>query len=257
MVHKHSSTQVTSKDWGLVLFWVLSLALIFCTRTAQAINPIHESAYDLIPTTNYKAATTLSAGLNVRSNADKIYEVPLGIALRATPRIELGAKLETNWGDVHDHAPLLICGVKWLTLKQTSIQADFLFGINNANGSQGNKGLAFSTYYKFQYASWLSSGLSGRLGFMEALVSEDALMAMEFGFYPALNFNSALTFEMGLITSSQSKNFENHLAMDLQPALRVGFDRVSWVETAIALGLAGNRKEDFRLMVSIIHGIGR
>ena len=145
----------------------------------------------------------------------------------------------------------MVFGVKWLTVKHTSVQADLMVGTNLNTG----KGLAISTYHKFQYLPWFSAPLAVRVGFMEALVERDALMSMEIGYYPTLAAAHTLALECGIIGSSQTKGFEDFLAMDLQPALRVKFGRQSELVTALAIGLAGNNQEEMRVKVVINHGI--
>ena len=229
---------------------VTLLALAAGFRIGFALNPIHESSYNLIPSGNFENATTLSVGAYVRSRNTSIYEIPVALALEAGPRVELGARLQGEAGDVRDHLPYMVFGVKWLTLHHTSVQADLLVGTS----FDGGKGFAISTHHKFTYSSWFSSRLSTRLGFMEALVAEDALMAMEAGFYPTLTVARALSLELGLIGSSQTTGFERYLAIDMQPALRVNFARDSMLETAVALGLAGDHKEELRAKAVVIHG---
>ena len=92
------------------------------------------------------------------------------------------------------------------------------------------------------------------MGFLEPLVADHALAAFEAGWYPVLMPGRPLSFELGLIGSSQTRDFENHLAMDLQPALIVGFGRHSRLMAAVALGLAGDAKERLRAKAQIDHG---
>lgn len=79
-------------------------------------------------------------------------------------------------------------------------------------------------------------------------------MAFETGFYPTLALGRPLSLELGLIGSSQTKGFEPNLAMDLQPALNVGFARESTLQAAVALGLAGAHKEEMRVKLTLNHG---
>lgn len=216
-----------------------------------ALNPIHEASYNLVPSSNFQCATTLSGGAYVHSQTTSTFDMPVAIALQATPRVELGARLQSRWGDVEDNLPYLIFGVKWLTLKHTSVQADLMIGTNLNTG----KGFSISTHHKFQYFSWFSAPLVTHFGFMEAMVDRDALMAMEIGYYPTLAVARNLALECGLISSSQTNGFEDYLAMDLQPALRVKFGHQSELVTALAIGLAGRMREKMRAKVVINYGI--
>jgi hypothetical protein len=229
---------------------VTLMTLVTAMGIGFALNPIHEGSYNLVPGGNFKANTTLSTGVIVRSQTTSLFEIPLGIAMKATPRVELGARLQTQWGDHRDLIPYMVFGVKWRTLHATSVQADLLLGNNFDNG----KGFSIGTYKQIAFSSWFHTGFTSRVGFMEALVDNDALMALEAGFYPTLVVTRGLSLEVGMIGSSQTTDFEPYLAIDLQPALRVGYSQDSMVETAVALGLAGDHKEELRVKVAIIHG---
>jgi hypothetical protein len=153
-------------------------------------------------------------------------------------------------GGAGDHVPYLVFGVKWLTRTQTSFQADLLVP---ANVDQG-KGFALSSHHRFHHFSEVDSRLALRLGFMEALVEDDAVAAFEAGWYPSLMAGRPLSLELGLIGSSQTRDFEGNLAMDIQPALIVNFHRGSSLKAAVAFGLAGDRKEQMRVKVQLDHG---
>jgi hypothetical protein len=229
---------------------VTLLCLGAAFRIGFALNPIHESSYNILPSGLYPSQVTLGIGAYVQSQDNSVFHAPVSVALQAGPRVELGAGLKTTWGDDEDHIPYMVFGVKWLALSHTTFQADILVGTGHNEG----KGLSFATHHRFQYASSFYSRLAVRIGFMEALVDDDALLAFETAFYPTLVLARSLSLELGIIGSSQTKDFERHLAMDLQPALKVAFARSSFVETAVALGLAGDRKEDLRVKVAVIHG---
>ena len=230
---------------------VTLVAMAVALRIGFALNPIHEASYNLVPEGNFQSATTLSGGVIIHSQQTSVYEMPLAIALKANPRVELGARFQTRWGDVDNNVPYMIFGVKALTIRHTSVQADLLVGTKFDAG----KGFSISSYHKYQFTSWCFGRLASRLGFMDALVQEDALMAFEAAFYPTVTITRSVAVECGMIGSSQTKGFERYLAMDIQPALRVNFGRDSMIETAVALGLAGDRKEEMRVKVAINHGI--
>ena len=87
------------------------------------------------------------------------------------------------------------------------------------------------------------------MGFMDALVRDDALMALEAAWYPTLSVARPMSLEMGLIASSQTSHFNDYFAFDLKPALQVHMGRERMVETAVYLGLAGEHREDLRVQV--------
>ena len=158
--------------------------------------------------------------------------------------------MQTVWGSADDHVPYLVFGMKWMTKTQTSFQADLLVPANVDHG----KGFSLASHHRFHHMAILDSRLALRTGFMEALVDEDALMSFEGGWYPTLLPGGPLVLELGLIGSSQTKDFEGNLAMDIQPAIIVNFRRNSWLEAAAALGLAGDHKEEMRAKVLLTHG---
>jgi hypothetical protein len=228
----------------------VTLMLLAALGAAEAFNPIHEASYSLEPRGNFASGTTLSIGAIIDSRSTDVWAVPASIALKASSRVELGAGIKTVWGEVGDHVPYLVFGVKWQTHRTTGFQADLLIPANTGNG----KGFSLASHHRFHYGSVFSSRLAARLGFMEALVAEDALMAFEIGFYPALEVARPLSLELGLIGSSQTEEFEGNLAMDIEPALQVAFARDSFLRAGVALGLAGDRKEEMRAKIVLIHG---
>jgi hypothetical protein len=221
-----------------------------CLSAAFAFNPIHEASYNLEPRGNFQSGATLSLAGIIDSRNTGVWQVPASVALRVTPRMELGLGLKTNWGGGDDHVPYLVFGAKWLSPGQTSYQADLLVPANSSAG----KGFSLASHHRFGYGSNFSARFAARIGFMEALVTDDALMAFETGFYPTLSFGSGLSLECGLIGSSQTKDFEPNFALDLQPAVNVGFARASTLQAAVALGLAGDRKEEMRVKLTVNHG---
>lgn len=220
-----------------------------CSGTAHAFNPIHEASYNLEPRGNFSGPTLLLGGI-IDSRNTGAFRIPLSFALKAAPRLELGAGIKTVWGNGEDHVPYLVFGIKWLTPGQTSFQADLLVPANSGY----NTGFSLASHHRFGHARRLSSRLAVRLGFLEALVSDDALLAFETGFYPAFSVGNGLSLEAGLIGSSQNEDFEPNFALDLQPAVNVGFARSSSLQAAVALGLAGDHKEEMRVKLSITHG---
>jgi hypothetical protein len=144
----------------------------------------------------------------------------------------------------------MVFGVKFLPRGQTTFQADLLVPANIKN----DKGFSLATHHRFYYGGIFSSRLAARIGFMEALVRDNALMAFEGAFYPTLAVGRSLSLEVGLIGSSQTRYFERNLAMDVQPGLIVSFARAATLQACVALGLAGDRKEEMKAKVLLNHG---
>ena len=216
-----------------------------------AFNRIHSASYDLEPAGNHPQRAYLSvAGIVDARNTD-VWGVPVSLALRASPQVEFGGGIQTAWGSgVGDHVSYLVFGVKWQARTRTSFQADLLVPADADNG----KGFSLASHHRFHHAAILDSRLALRVGFMEALADRDAVAAFEAGWYPMLMPQGPLGFEFGMIGSSQTRDFEGHLAMDLQPALVANFRRNSSLRTAVALGLAGDDKEKMRIKVQFDHG---
>lgn len=230
---------------GLLVFLPPALGL----SPLWALNPIHTATYNLVPRGKYASSAVLSVGGVVDSRRDDIFQVPFSFALEAGSRAELGAGLKTQWGSgADDHIPYMVFGAKYLLTGATTLQGDLLLGVNVASG----KGFSMGVHHKEGHGSLLFSRFTGRLGFMEALVEEDALMALEAGWYPTLSIVRPLSLECGLVASSQTTNFNDYFALDLKPALQVHIGRESVVETGIYLGLAGERREDMRVQVAVI-----
>jgi len=87
---------------------VTLLALMTVFRIGFALNPIHESSYNLIPSGNFESATTLSVGAYVRSQNTSVWYVPVALAMRVAPRVELGARIQTEVGDAQRFDGLLL-----------------------------------------------------------------------------------------------------------------------------------------------------
>lgn len=217
----------------------------------SAFNPIHGASYDLEPAGNRPHTLHLAAAGILDSRSTDRWEVPFSLSLRASPRVELGGGIRTEWGSGTDgHLPYLVFGAKFLARTGTSFQGDLLVP---AAGNRG-KGFSLAALHRFRHAAWLDSRLAVRFGFMDALVRNDALAAFEAGWYPALRPGGPLAFELGLIGSSQTRDFEGNLAMDLQPALDVAYRRRGNLKVAVALGLAGDRKEELRVKAQLDQG---
>ncbi|MDB5049988.1 MAG: hypothetical protein JWO30_3059 [Fibrobacteres bacterium] len=225
-------------------------AMAAVLQSVFAFNPIHESSYNLEPRGMFPSGVNLSVAGIIDSRSTDVWAVPVSIAVKASRQVELGAGLKTDWGEVDDHIPYLVFGVKFLTRSQTTFQADLLVPAHVSNG----KGFSLASHHRFGYGSIFSTRFAARVGFMEALVDDDALLAFETAFYPTLALGRSLSLELGLIGSSQTKDFEGHLAMDLQPGLSVAFARASNLQVSVAVGLAGDRKEEMKTKVLLNHG---
>lgn len=234
----------------MAAFSILPALLCVAPPPAAAFNPVHESSYNLEPRGMFAAGTTLSAAGIIDSRNTGVFLIPVSAAVAVAKQVELGTGVKTDWGDVDDHVPYLVFGAKFLTPGQTTFQADFLVPA----AAHAGKGLSLASHHRFFYGGPLSGRFAARVGFMEALVHDDALLAFETAFYPTLSFGSGLSLELGLIASSQTKYFEDNLALDLQPGLLIGGGRGTSVEACVALGMAGDHKEEMRVKVLVNHG---
>lgn len=227
---------------------ILASGLALAADTS-AFNRIHDASYDPEPAGIRPRPATLSVAAFVDARNTGVWHVPVALAFRALPELEFGAGLKTAWGGEEDHVPYLAFGAKWQTRSRTGFQADLLVPTN------GNReyGLSLASLMRFHHFQALDSRLALRLGFLDAL-ADRTLAAFEAGWYPVLLPGGPLSLELGLIGSSQTRDFEGHLGIDLQPALIVGFGRHSRLMAAAALGLAGDHKEHLRAKAQIDHG---
>lgn len=216
-----------------------------------AFNPIHDASYDLEPSGVRPQTLHLSGAAIIDARNTDIWRIPVSLSFRASPAVELGAGIQTAWGSgTNEHVPFLVFGGKWQSRTRTSYQADLLVP---AYGDR-DFGLSLAAVSRFHHFEILDSRLAVRLGFLNALVADHALAAFEAGWYPVLMPGRPLSIELGLIGSSQTRDFESHLAMDLQPALIVAFGRHSRLIAGAAVGLAGDAKEELRAKAQIDHG---
>ncbi len=228
------------------------LGLVACLPApALPLNPIHEGTYGVLPRGKSLASTTFSIAAILDSRDDELWRVPVSLALEAGDRAELGAGLKTQWGEGADRTiPYLVFGGKYRLSPATSLEGDLLLGADRS----GDKGFSFTVHHRAGHGRRLFSRLVGKAGFMEAFVRDDALMALEGAWYPTLAPARPLSLELGLIASSQTSDFDAHFALDFQPALLVHTGRESVVATAVALGLAGDNREDLRVKVAVVQG---
>jgi len=236
------------RNRGVTLILAAWLAL---PSAVGAFNPVHDASYDLEPAGVRPQQLHLSGAAIIDARNTDVWGIPVSLAFRASPSVELGAGIRTAWGSgTDDHVPFLVFGGKWQSRSRTSYQADLLVP---AHGDR-DLGLSLAAVSRFHHFEALDSKLALRLGFLEALTDDHALAAFEAGWYPILMPGRPLSFELGLIGSSQTRDFEGHLAMDIQPALIVAFGRHSRLMAGAALGLAGEYKERLRAKVQIDHG---
>jgi hypothetical protein len=231
------------------LYATLSLAASLAGG-ALALNPIHDASYNLVPRGKFASRAVFSVAGAVDSRSDGAWSLPFSLNLEPVPRAELGAGLKTHWGDAGSHIPYLALGGKYLLSGATTLQGDVLLGIDRGAG----KGFSLGLHHREGHGGRLFSRFTGRFGFMEALVRDDALMALEAAWYPTLSITRPLSLEMGLVASSQTENFDRYFAFDLKPALQVHMGRERMVESAVYLGLAGDNREDLRAQVAVIYG---
>lgn len=217
---------------------------------AFGLNPIHEASYNLVPRGKFAASGFFSIAGILDSRVDNFWMIPFSLALEASPKVELGAGIKTQWGAASDdHVPYLVFGGKYMLTGATTLQGDLLLGANINRG----KGFTIGLHHKEGHGRRLYSRITGRLGFMEALVEQDALLALETAWYPTWQVVRPLSIECGVIASSQTTDFNDHFALDLKPALQVHMGRESMVESAVTMGLAGERREELRVQVTVIY----
>ena len=226
----------------------VTLGAVLAAQCAWGLNPIHESSYNLLPRGKFASSFTVDVG-GITSSGSDVFEVPFSLSLEATPRLEFGAGLKTGWAGSEDHIPWIVFGAKYLARGGTTFMGDLILGANSPG-----KGFALGAHHRFAHARRFYTRATGKLGFMEALTDNDALMAFEAAAYPTVNIVRPLSLELGFITSSQTEDFNDNFALDMQPALLVHIGGESVVEAAATVGLAGERREDLRIKVVVIYG---
>jgi hypothetical protein len=214
------------------LYATLALAAALAPG-APALNPVHDASYSLVPRGKHASTAVASVAGAVDSRADDRWAVPLSLSLEAGRRAELGAGLKTQWGSAAgDHVPYLVFGAKYLLTGATTLHGDLLLGAVRGAG----KGFFLGLHHREGHGSRLFS------------------RSLEAAWYPTLAIVRPLSLEMGLVASSQTTSFNDYFALDLKPALQVHIGRESVVESAVYVGLAGERREDLRAQVTVIYG---
>ncbi len=215
-----------------------------------ALNPIHESSYSVLPRGKYNSAFTVQAGTYFHAENSPSFDLPIAFTLSGSDKLEIGVGLKTRWVDVPDNVPYMVFGAKLALDRSTSLHVDMLLSTDR----RSDRGLTLGMHHLFASSGQFFSRLTAKAGFLDHLVANDALMAMEVAWYPTLRLMGPLSAELGIIASSQTTGFEDYLAIDLQPGLIVHIGPESVVETLITLGLAGDRKEDLRVKVAVVRG---
>jgi len=244
------ANEVSTKRSARVGQWAIWL-LAFCViggSQALALNPIHESVYSAYPSSLSHGEPSLHLAAIIPEGGDWV-EIPAALSFGIGASAELGAGLKTIWGNDGDHIPYFVLGGQLALTSRSSLGLHLLF---DANGGKNN-GLTFTGDKRIGHGRKLYSELHARLGFMEALVTDDALMAFEGQWIPSLILLPNVTLQCGVVASSQTKHFNDFFALDLEPGVRVPTGRESAVVTTFTLGLAGEHRTDFRAKVAAVH----
>jgi hypothetical protein len=213
---------------------------------AFALNPIHESTYSAYPQVLTRGKGAMHAAVIVPKGADGL-SLPIGAALSLAPNFELGAGLKAYLGDNSDISHLAFGG-QYGVSGRTTMGLHLLVDMNGGD----SHGLTAAFYRQGSLAPSIATGLSLRLGFLDALVSPDALCAFEAGYALRILLAHGVSLGAGLVGSSQTSDFNDHFALDLEPEVRVGTGRNSAVATILTFGLAGERRESMRVKVGWI-----
>lgn len=222
----------------------LTLGIVSLTNVAHALNPIHESTYLAYGGGLSQGMPTLHAAFIVPSGGDVI-DIPIGQSLALGPRFEIGGGLKTQWGGADDLIPAIVFGGQIAVSSRSALGLHFLMsthggdynGLTGVWHTRGGLGRKVSTDFDF------------RLGFLDALVDGNALCAMELSYGLKLHVTRGVSLLGGLVASSQTKSFNDHFALDVEPGVHVGTGRNSGVQTVVTLGLAGERRETMRVKV--------
>jgi len=213
------------------------------TIPAQAFNSIHFNSYNLVPTSIYFTTLNLSSGLYLEPNEPTTFSLPVSAVLNLAHDFELGAGIKTHWGRRSESITHIVMGTKIGLTGYSFIQADLLLATqNSANGFSitylkiTNVTAKFINYSQFKF------------GLMNHFAS-DALLAFEAGFYPTLKIVKPIGLQLGFVSSSQSAQFENNLAIDFLPTLLVNVANATELSVSLVMGLAGNHQSDLALHV--------
>jgi hypothetical protein len=221
---------------------LLSISQLF------SLNLIHDASYQLFPRIIGNKSGFVSVGALFNPSSDGNLAVPISGGLFFSPNIEIGAGLKTNWINTDNHIPHGVAGLRYKLKNRWILNGDILFPLSSGNET----GISLGVQKQSQYHKRFYTYLTGKLGFMQGLAMDDALMAFEVAYYPTLKIFSPIYLEMGIIASSQTKNFEDYLAIDIQPGVRVPVARGAILQATCTYGLAGKQKEDARFNLIMI-----
>ncbi len=221
--------------------------LFFSSLPIYALNPIHDASYQLVHRIIGNKDGFVSVGTLFNPRAPGDLHIPVSGGLIFGPDVEIGLGIKTQWIEVGDKILHGVVGVRYRIKRNLILNADILVPLTSGHET----GLSFGFQKQSWYHKRFFTYFTGRLGFLDAL-ADDALAAFEIAYYPTIKIFSPIYLEMGIIGSSQTNQFEEHLAIDLQPGVRVPIGRSNLLHTSCSYGLAGDRKEEARFNVIII-----
>jgi hypothetical protein len=224
-----------------------SIVLVFAASSVLALNPIHESTYLAYASGLSQGEPTLHVAAIIPKGGETV-GLPLGLSLALGSRLEIGGGVKTQWGGGGNPLAAFVFGAQYGLSGRTALGLHLLLDADNGD----NQGLTLTWHQRGGLSRKISTEADLRLGLLDALVENKALFALEGSYGLALAITRGVGLQVALITSSQTKQFNDHFALDLEPGLRVGTGRQSAVETVFTVGLAGERREDFRVKVGWI-----
>ncbi len=226
------------------LAFYLTAGLAVLTSKALALNPIHESTYLAYGGGLSQGMPTLHAAFIVPPGGDVLH-IPIGLAFALGRSFEIGGGLKTQWGGSDDLIPAVTFGGQFAVTNQSALGLHFLL---STHGGDYN-GLTAVWHTRGGLGRKVSTDFDFRLGFLEALTDGNALCAMELSYGLKLHVTHGVSLLGGLVASSQTTQFNDHFALDVEPGVHVGTGRQSGVQTVVTLGLAGERRETMRVKV--------
>ncbi len=233
----------TVLPWSRLLLLAAILLLVAQNHTWAFVN-LHDASYHANPEKLLAPQTALHVAGIIDGEGNGHLTIPVAFSLALNRHWELGAGVRSQWIDVENHLPHAQFGLRY-SAAGSILEADLWLGLD-----ESENGLALSYGIAQSMSSRFALYYQAKIGFMPQFVYNDALLGFELSATPAFRVGRSLQIVWGFDLGSQSNDFEKFLAIDMEPGLWIPLGSDGRLALSVALGLAGNFKEDVRFRLA-------
>jgi hypothetical protein len=167
--------------------------------------------------------------------------IPINTQIAINDYWEFGGKIFFTTNDkLETIQTFMDGGVKYRLREYATLEADFLFGINNNEGG----GLVFSYAQLQRLSKNFSNLLEGRIGFFDAVTGEGGYAKLGVGVTPQLMLGHSVRAMIGVESSGSLGNLTDDFMIDLVPRIEIGLLPYLRVLGELAIGILQERNND-------------